>query len=289
MKVNSFADITQRVLGSFSEYLDSNDLHESDFSSFKRLLLIHPVCIENGLKKVMHTSSKSVSRSEQLEVDLDKHLNDGYSDRELIQILAYTYYEIDIFRSRLAKTKSIKADGLGPNDLPFKELKTNKEKLTELLTTGSDGYDILIDNIILYHHPRYLSNTKNSCDYLERLRNRSFSLNLVPQYDDFLCYIRKDCWGFRNFAATGKTMSKTALKQIPFWKVLNGQDYQFTFSLMIYVMITTGLNFSVIKTWRREMNGKPWYENLDRFMGCDDNSSPRDKGVVMMGYKKKQG
>jgi hypothetical protein len=105
----------------------------------------------------------------------------------------------------------------------------------------------------------------------------------------FSCYVRKDTWAYRAKILHEKELPKSVLHSIRFLEHINGATTQYRFCLIIYLLLTTGINFSVLMSWKRKINGKLWYENFDKFLGSDEDAPSRDRSILMIGVKKKTG
>ncbi len=58
-------------------------------------------------------------------------------------------------------------------------------------------------------------------------------------------------------------------------------------SIFIYSLITTGLNSETVMNWKWRINNKPWYKNYDVCLGITDESTQRDKSILLVGKKHK--
>jgi hypothetical protein len=292
INLSSFSEITQDLLISFGQYVQSNKLAYKSLGSVKRLFLINPFADMNKLNKVSFSKfTIDEDEDEDVKNTLYKLTDDGYSEKELMQILAYLFYELDVITSNLEKIKKAKESCLGDNNLPIEELKSNADKLIWMLTNGEEGYELLLDNIYKHHRANNREDNSIKNSYIDAIiyRVKRKAVNMEDELLKFFHYARKDTWTYRLKTADGELISGKDIQAMRFWNYLNGRDAQFTFCISLYIMITSGINFSVVKSWKRTTNGKPWYENFDKFLGSDEYAPSRDRSVLMVGRKNKTG
>jgi hypothetical protein len=61
------------------------------------------------------------------------------------------------------------------------------------------------------------------------------------------------------------------------------------FAILLYSLITLGVNKEVALSWKWTVKGRPWFENFDVELGISNKSAPRDKKIVLVGIKNKGG
>ena len=289
VKPLSFKHITQDTLISFGNYLIEENRNLRNLTNLKRLFLENPEIDKKAIKPVSAFNFELSSSEVDDEFEFDNMLNAGYSEKELMQILAYIYYELDMMLTGVSRIDRIKNEGLGDNNLPYEIVKLSNDKVKSLFTSEPEGFEILIDNILLHHNSRTRISESTACSYIELLRVRALSLGLEKEYRQFNSYLRKDTWLFRASILSGEELTNGKFSRITYLDQLNCTTIQFTLCINIYVMLTTGINFSVLASWKRMINGKPWYEHFDKFLGSDEDAPSRDRSVLMVGIKKKTG
>jgi hypothetical protein len=290
VKPSSFKHITQDTLISFGSYLIEENIAILNLTIIKRLFLENPEIDKKSIKSVSANNLVNLSSSEVGSfTEFENIHNEGYSEKELMQLLAYVYYELDIMLTSVSRIDRIKNEGLGANNLPYEIVKQSNDKVKSLFTSEPEGFEILIDNILLHNNSRTRISGLTTSSYINFLRIRALSLGLEDEYKQFSYYLRKDTWRLRAKILSGGEITDKELSYIKYLSQQNCTTTQFTLCIVFYVMLTTGINYSVLASWKRTINGKPWYENFDKFLGSDEDAPSRDRCVLMVGIKGKTG
>lgn len=192
-KINQLEMLTQQDVFDFGRYLANTCNHKTDNSftllkSFlKTLNLFKKLNIDDVKWKGKEISPHAI--------DLDVHLESSYSDKVVIQILAYVLYEIENIKSSINHISTLTSESLGENYLaPDMFEKTVKPReffydnlISKLLRDKTEGFEILRRNIL------YALNGNDS--YKGRLtaqiQRTAKKLNLMTEYSELQCFIRK--------------------------------------------------------------------------------------------------
>ncbi|MEZ8714755.1 hypothetical protein AB6D81_02040 [Vibrio splendidus] len=277
LNIEDFSDIDQDVYIYFTKYVTSVNASKEHSKALKRVLLAHPnkPCDLKGLKVKQRVKLPSP------EEHLDKLLNETYTDKVLIQIMAHVFYELDITIKRIKRFQSIELSDIGYFWLELDDTRKPVDyvKLAELLGMGKKGYQIILDNYFLI--VKKTNDVYRWGRISSRLSSASKRLGMEREYQQFFNFVKGDLWEYRKINES-KSGSKFAIG-------LFALDNNFTFLILTYVSLTTGLNLATMNEWKRWVNGKPWYENYDKFFGVDESQPSRDRAIVMVGNKKKTG
>lgn len=277
LNIKTFSDITQDTYIYFTKYVTSVNAYKEHSKALRRILLAHP----NNPCDLKNVSVNQRAKLPSPEEHLDKLLNETYTDKVLIQIMAHTFYELDITIKRIERFQSIELSDIGYFwlDLDDTRKQVNYVKLAELLGMGEKGYQILLDNYFLV--VKITNDNYRWGRISNRLSLAAKRLDMEMEYQEFFNFVKRDLWEYRK---TNKSRygNKFAIG-------LFALDNNFTFLILIYLSLTTGLNIATINEWKRWYNGKPWYENYDKFFGVDENQPSRDSAIIMLGNKKKTG
>jgi len=255
------------------------------------LLNLHPM--SNALDMTNLRCSHDIKQSKALEeVDFDDIVKESdYSEKVHFQFLAFIYYEIELAEERLKNLEEASADILGDDYISLNELVKKNPTIERLLNSGEEGFKQIFYHYYLFirdeaegirkykHESNYLrfntrlseisqSLDKNSDNPKEKIENfRAFCISSQPD----------------NWAVT------TTSEQSPLFNYLSLASRHHELAILLYAIITLGVNKEVALSWKCEVNGRPWYENYDVDLGINHNSAPRDKKIVLKGIKSKGG
>jgi hypothetical protein len=277
LNIKTFSDITQDIYIYFTKYVTSVNANKEHPKALRRVLLSHP----NKPCDLIDLKVKQRTKLPSPEEHLDKLLNETYTDKVLIQIMAHTFYEIDITIKRIEHFQSIELSDIGNFwlDLDDTRKQVNYVKLAELLGMGEKGYQIILDNYFLV--VKMTNDIYRWGRFSSRLSIAAKRLDMGMEYQQFFNFVKRDLWEYRK-TNQPKRGNKFAIG-------LFALDNNFTFLILTYASLTTGLNIATMNEWKRWYNGKPWYENYDKFFGVDENQPKRDSAIIMLGNKKKTG
>lgn len=232
LDISEFSDITQDIYLNFGKFISSVNGYKEHPKTLRRLLLSHPnkPC---DLDDLMIKQRATLPSPEE---HLNKILNETYSDKVLVQIMAHVFYELDITIQRIERFQSIELSNLGDNwlDLDDTRKPINYVKVAELLALGDEGFQIILDNY-------YLVVKKTNDIYRwsrisSRISSAAKRLAMDTEYNQFVAFVKRDLWEYRQRPETKKG-SKFALG-------LFAVDNNFTFIIATYACLTTGLNLA---------------------------------------------
>jgi hypothetical protein len=288
-KPRSLTDITQDMMVAFINYLDSSGQNTLVFNNLRRLLITSEELKYSEIKLLIAYNIIKTNSSNEEEVNINEILEQGYSDKEIVQLLAYVFFELDQMTKAVDRLHRVKSAPIEPYDIPH--IDKSSTEIKSLMQSGEEGYECLIDNVVKYHAPRTKKSNSQNQSYTETIRARAIWNKFLNEYECFQQYVRKDVWAYKVQFQDSDSQSDNHINiaNIYYRSHHDGTSPQFTICLMIYVMLTTGLNFSTLLSWKREINGKPWFENFDKFFGSDEQAAFKDRAVVIYGRKSKTG
>lgn len=293
----------QSAIKSFFVYLASQpsppssftDLDLSHFSRWSDTLPPKKAANELGHLKVLfeyipfiNLKSVRVRKDEIIQTIPLKDINfdevvqpTDYDDTELIQILSYVFYEIERSREQFELLENVSPEELGQDYLQLHEITSLNPKLTRLFNAGEDGHWALMANLTLlfkqnnndmriggYTIPSLFQKKLNS------VSKTKIWEHLEP-YEKYMSFLLSRCWP-----------TSTVAKGIdPNYKWLTLQSYHHEFAILIYFMVTTGVNLETALSLEWMVNGKPWYKNFDIQMGINEDTAPRDQSILLVGRK----
>lgn len=255
------------------------------------LLDLHPM--SNALDMTDLRCSHDIKQSKALEeVDFDEIVKESdYSEKVHFQFLAFIYYEIELAEERLKNLQEASVDILRDDYIPLSELVKKNPTIERLLNSGEEGF-----KQIFYHYYLFIKDEVNGIRKFEhepnyhwfntRLSEISKSLNKdsdnpkdkIENFRAFCISSQPDNW----------SVTPTS-EQSPLFSYLSLASKHHELAILLYALITLGINKEVALSWKWEVNGRPWYENYDVDLGINHNSPPRDKKIVLKGIKSKGG
>lgn len=224
------------------------------------------------------------------DIDFDKIVdNADYSDRELMQILAYSFYEIERGQQQFDLLESLSEEALGDDYIPLEDMNTENATIRLLLESGTSGHRQLFKQLCLLiknqtNESRVISQRTNSSHFVTRLTvisKRLYQGQYNP-FDDFRDYLNSLSWWQ---GKSDKSSSKKTLK-VDYEKLALKSSHH-EVAILIYALVITGVNLEVARSWKWRVNGKPWYENYDIQLGITSKTAPRDKTIALVGVKTK--
>lgn len=280
---SSFSDLST---SHFSEWFDSfPSSRAKDYkSNITAIIKTHPKghLLNLGSIKI---KEKDASINDLTKVDFDKITGEeDYSDKELIQILAYVYFEIETSKEHYSGVNNTTIESLGNDYIAIKDINVNNRKINEFLESGVDGYNKLIAN--MYFHIKNEKNgirgrpSKSDCEYfIARIRTVTERVykNRHNPFGDFLAHLHSLAW----------PLTTKGAKKIEYVKYLSQISNHHETAILLYVLITTGLNLETILSWKYRVNNRPWFEIFDVALGVVDSTPLRDKSVLLSGIKQK--
>ncbi|SFC37088.1 hypothetical protein [Pseudoalteromonas denitrificans] len=252
-------------------------------SHFKTLVDLHPTLSKRNLTAIK-LKEKTTSVRDLSKVDLDKLKEEyDYSDKELIQILAYAFYEIEQAQRHFNALEKSSEIGLGDDFIPLNNVKMSNKKIFELLESGNEGHEKLLKNIYIYirNERNGIRHTPYSSDlnyFMARLRTACSRKNKYNHLDSFMDFLYSLGWAITG----GKTESK-----VKYASILSLQSDHHELAILLYTLITTGLNLETVLDWRVRVNDKLWYDIFDVELGVTSKTPSRDKSIVLVGKKAK--
>lgn len=273
----------------FSHWLNSYSKPssaKSDRGHIKQLLKIHPHAKSLQLGTIRIQEAKTTVASFN-EVDFDK-LTDGndYSDKELLQILAYVFYEIEQAEQRLYIIEKIHPNDLVGDFIPLCNLNTKNPIIPKLLEIGDSGHEKLLQNIYIY-----IQNERNGLPRLTKIPDYRYFINRIraissiihkkedTYYNDFTKFLHAKSWQL--------SLRSKGLGAPKYFEYLTLNSDHHEIAILLYCLITTGLNLETILSWKNVVNNKPWYDIFDVELGDNINTPQRDKSVLLVGKKSK--
>lgn len=254
------------------------------------LLNLHPK--SNTLDMSNLRYAHEIKQSKALEkIDFDKVIEESdYSDKVHFQFLAFVYYEIELAEERLKNLEEASEDILGEDFISLDDLVKKNPTVERLLNSGEEGFKKLFYHYYLFikeeavgirkcsHEPNYLRFNTRLSEISQSLdKDKLNPKGKIESFRDFCVLSQPDNWS----TSTGK--------QSPLFSYLSLTSKHHELAILLYALITLGVNKEVALSWKWKMNGRPWHENYDVDLGINRNSAPRDKKVVLTGIKSKGG
>lgn len=252
-------------------------------------------------------NSKSIKNTEgdaPLKVDAIDDLMKGedYSDPELMQILAYCFYQIQSSMEAYEKTMGMTQKKLGETYIPLDSINTKNKTLIGYMIDENEGHEIIRNN--LYFHWRnniigkesFSKSIKDSCSFINKITDisltQSFKLQM-PNIKNIKRFIFKDMLD-QSYPTVEKysPKKKAWTTSITYRERLEssyhtGHSVHPEWAVATYAMISTGVNKEVLRSWKWSIDGKPWYENFDIQLGLDKDATKKDAQIVLVGQKRK--
>jgi len=270
----------------FSSWLDSFDKAKTAHNNKSHLIQLlnrHSFTKELNLNSIK-IKDKIKPKGSITQVDFDKIVGEhDYSDKELMQILAYTFYEIEQAKDRFENFKNVTKENLSNEYIALTDLNVKNPKIPLLLEQGVQGYQVLLKSIVLHlknevNGIRKNPSTSDNQFFMQRLKTVSSLIYKEHNYfNDFFDFLLSQSW----------SMSKDKVGKTNYFKHLSLSSDHHELAILVYTLITTGLNLETIMSWKFQINSKYWYENFDVELGINDKTITRDKSILLTGIKQK--
>lgn len=223
---------------------------------------------------------------------------DDFTDEEMMQILAYTLYQIDFATEQFEKIQNTTKEKIGINIIHLDDICTDNKALMKSMTDPEKGRDILIEN--LYYHyradfngeERYWPKQTLYLTYITKLLHLSETNKFKKEHPKAKFSIN---WLFENLLSAHYPLDKETFKKqqkektLPrnFHEFLRGQSLHVEWAIVTFIMISAGVNLEVVNSFKWSINGKPWYENYDLDLGLDEDTPKKEAQIVLVGRKHK--
>jgi hypothetical protein len=243
---------------------------------------LHPHSKDFGCENITYEETKKPFT----ELDFDTIVDEkDYSDRVMMQILGYCFYELDASQSRYNKIKNISKEKIG--DDYVEEISVDNEVLRKHLTGGEAGFEKLYLHILLRMKNERAGDKYPRLGLIAKIKAVAHQdsykeIGGETLFLDFSAFLRGKAW-------TSFAISETN-KQSNWLQFLSFKTNNLPCVLALYLMISTGKNQETILSLKRNYgkNGKrPWHENYDVNLGVDEKTSPAQKEVRVIGLKKR--
>jgi hypothetical protein len=274
--LNTFEDITFDIYVGYIQDRPNTDQSKMAKSFLLSLLPLHPH------SKFFNISSIYLSNSNKTkiqELDFDSLLDEkDYSDRVLMQMLAYCFYELDVWKKRWELMQSTTKESLG--EYYFDKYSIDDPLLAKVLSNGNDGHDILFLNLLLEIKEKRAGHIRSPSNMqIDRIHKVTHAKNYKGEdgHDDYLAYteyLAEKMW--RYYTKSTKTA---------FRPYLRFETQHLPSILALYMMISTGKNQETITSIKRNYGGRPWYENFDINLGVDDATPAAQQIIRVVGTK----
>jgi hypothetical protein len=280
----------------FSSWLNSlaTNVARTHKNHIKTLLDLHPLVSQFDLSSIkLKEKTNNIRSIGQVEFDQITEQYD-YSDKELMQILAYSFYEIEQAEKHLAGVETTTIADLKSDYIPYHNLSIRNETIKRLFESGVDGHEKLLKHIYLGIRDekngfRLIKSKPNYKLFVDRIFTIGKHLykNEYSHSTDFEKFLKSQALSLR--PPRNKESDRVNIKsgRVNYFERLTLKSLHHELAILIYTMITTGLNLETVLAWKWKVNNKPWYENYDVELGITDKTIPRDKSIVMLGKKMK--
>lgn len=234
-----------------------------------------------NLKSVRIRKDETIQPSPLKDINFDELVQPtDYSDSELIQILSYVFYEIDRSRKQFELLENVSSETLAEDYLPLSKITSFDPTLTRLFNSGEDGHRALMANLTLLlkqNNEIRIGGYLISALFQKKLNNvsKTNTWKQLEPYKQYMSFLLLECW----------PTSPSAKGIDPNYKWLTLQSNHHEFAILIYFLITTGVNLEVALSLEWMIDGKPWYKNFDVQMGVNKNTEPHSQSIVLVGKK----
>ncbi|QBJ61643.1 hypothetical protein [Pseudoalteromonas sp. DL-6] len=267
---------------SFSTYVNFVLSAPNDVSAYtrkqflKKLLVFHPHSKTFNFSSVTYASRESQPIES---VDFDSLVDEkDYSDRVMMQILTYVFYELEVWKKRYEQMLKVSEQSLGENYVSSYSAKNHV--LRRLLTSGKDGHDKLFLN--------YLLQVKAQRAGIEITRHsiQTHKIRKVVSTDSY-----RDVGGLELFEKYSNYLHRKLWAYYLNAEKPNYHNYLYfktdhlAITLALYLMISTGKNQESILSIKRNYNGQAWFKNFDVNLGIDEDTPTAQKEIRVVGYK----
>jgi hypothetical protein len=293
---NNFSSITQMHFRDwFDKYTPNKISHIRDvINSTLKLSKHYPEWKFSQIRASTSRTLKTNDGDAPIQVESIDELMKGtdYSDSELMQILAYCFYQIQISMEYFDKTMSMTKEKLGDTFIPLEDLVPSNEKIMSYVLDENEGHEIINNNLYFYFRnaikgvKKYKARKIDSTYFISQIdnvgRSKAFILNR-PECTSFKQYVFKNIIN-KDYPLTKKTSQYSGNIRLDL-AYLTGTSIHPEFAIATYAMIITGVNLEVLKTWKWSIDGKPWHQNFDIQLGLDKDTAKKDAQIVLVGQK----
>lgn len=277
-KPKLFKDITFQMYAGF--IISRPNENQAKFCKYalNALIQYHP------LTKAYNIPSISIDRQYKQpiqELDLDTYLDEKeYSDRIMMQMLAYCFYELEVWKKRFELMQNVTKESLKDDYVNVYSVKNLT--LKRLLTSGRIGHEKLFLNFLLEckeeRRGRILTGDNNHLTKINKISKTSSykAFGGEQLFLDYKQYLANKMWSY--FAKSDKPEVR---------KYLSFKTQHMPVILALYLMIVTGKNKETILTIKRNYGRKSWYENFDVNLGVDETTPSAQQEIRVVGGKSK--
>tara|TARA_R110002050_G_scaffold289938_2_gene443169 strand:- start:7822 stop:9852 length:2031 start_codon:yes stop_codon:yes gene_type:complete len=253
------------------------------------ILSLHPSISEHELSyKVFSQGSRNTPQNKSID-DIDTLFETNtYSDREMMQILAFAMHRIELMKERFEELDEAEPSELfqrGVLVLPegVGRLNSSVAKIIELFHCNPiDAYKTVLANLLVFLKQADLPNQLQfpSGNWFGRviiMIDRS-SPELGKGFREYL----SDKYGLLANSVDDGGMKGLQFEKIIFFRAKINQA-----AIAVYIMAQTGVNFEVIKTLGKYNKGTYWKDSLDVELGADTALLLKRKVLRLSGWKQK--
>jgi hypothetical protein len=282
-----FTDLIQTHFSGWVNSFSDTTTAKRHKDTLQALVKMHPHGESLNLERLWISHSLHGDNKVLEHQDFDRLVGENdYSDQVMFQVLAFLCFDLEKIEERFNRIKYMTLEDLGSDYYPYSAISSENKKFLSIFTRGEKCHEILLDNMFLTHQDRNPKDIKlraeHASKYLQKLYQvtatktfkQTFPTDPMPE---FLTYLVNGMWSRPK--STGLLR-----KYVPFYG-LASHHHQTT--IVIYTLISAGINKEVVFSLRRIINGKPWYENFDVELGITEDSATRDKQIVIYGEKHK--
>lgn len=259
--------------------------------ALKGLIALHPLMNELDLSVIRR--AQQVPKSKRLdEIDFDEIVKaKDYSERVHFQLLAYVFFEIENAEKRLEAFEQASPKMLGDDYIQPAAVSTENPIIRRLLETGEEGLKKLKYHLYFHLAPPSSDKKKKAIPnfrgpastFVQRIQAIGDSLfkdsdNPKENYHKFKAYLE---------SSEPNNWPLNESSRSPAYSYLDLTSKHHELAILIYTLITLGVNQEVALSWQWKLNGRPWYENYDIELGISSKTAARDKKVVLVGLKQK--
>ncbi|WP_339771509.1 hypothetical protein [uncultured Paraglaciecola sp.] len=245
---------------------------------FLTLMPLHPH------SRLFNIGSISVSRQLMPPIqglDMDSLLDEkDYSDHVMMQMLAYCFYELDVWKKRWELMQNTTKENLG--EYYFGKYSIHDPILAKTLNSGGDGHNKLFLNLLLEAKEeragRILSPDKKQSVRLHKVTNHTKYKSVYGNtvYPEYTKYLVNKMWSF--YAKS---------EQPEYRAYLHFKTQHLPAILVLYLMISTGKNQETIVSIKRNYGNRAWYESFDFNLGVDEKTPNSQQVIRVVGQKTK--
>lgn len=279
---SQYNELTRKHCIGFVRCENKNIDHKFAKDFLKAIIPLHPHSKDFNCEHISYKQSKKPIR----ELDFDTLVDEkDYTDRVMLQMLAYCFYELETTQSRYDEMMNISKEKLG--DDYIEELTGKNKVLKQHFLDGEAGFEKLYLHILLRVKNERSGEKFPSTPIFTSVKRVAMSgsykeIGGETLFLEFSEFLRQKAW-----ASFAVSETKTQSNWLQF---LSFSTNHLPSVLALYLMISTGKNQETILSLKRNYgkDGKrPWYENYDVNLGVDEKTSSAQKEVRVIGLKKR--